>query len=96
MVSSPGMKYRHYAPNTKCMLVYSKCEEKMINRINEITNENKRVLVLGKKQNLDKYISNLKWNMGENLEEIAKNIFTLLRKVDKENVDLVIIEGVRK
>ena len=32
--------------------------------------------------------------MGKNLNEIAKNIFSLLRKVDKENVDLVIIEGV--
>lgn len=32
--------------------------------------------------------------MGENLDEIAKNIFTLLRKVDKQKVDLVIIEGV--
>ena len=32
--------------------------------------------------------------MGKNLEEVAKNIFTLLRKVDKEQVDLVLIEGV--
>lgn len=27
-VASPGMKYRHYAPNTKCILVYSKDKEK--------------------------------------------------------------------
>ena len=52
------------------------------------------MLVLGRKNNLEKYISKKKWNIGENLSEIAKNIFTLLRKVDKENVDLVIIEGV--
>ena len=32
--------------------------------------------------------------MGETLEEISKNIFTLLRKVDKYKVGLVIIEGV--
>ena len=98
IVSSPGMKYRHYAPNTKCMMVYSKQKEKMINKINEITSqtnkEGKEVLVLGRKNNLEKYISKKKWNIGENLSEIAKNIFTLLRKVDKENVNLVIIEGV--
>ncbi len=97
-VSSPGMKYRHYAPNTKCIMVYSKSKEKMINKINELTNkttkEGKKVLVLGRKSNLEKYISSQKWNEGETLNEIAKNIFTLLRKVDKENVDLVIIEGV--
>ncbi len=98
VVSSPGMKYRHYAPNTKCMMVYSKQKEKMINKINEITKkmyeEGKKVLVLGQKDHLEQYISHKKWNIGENLNEIAKNIFTLLRKADKENVDLVIIEGV--
>ncbi len=94
------MKYRHYAPNTECMLVYSDDEEKMIAKINEITkqmlHDNKKVLVLGRKNHLNQYICSFKWNMGETLEEVAKNIFTLLRKVDKEKVDLVIIEGVEK
>ncbi|MBR1802521.1 MAG: threonylcarbamoyl-AMP synthase [Clostridia bacterium] len=98
VVASPGMKYRHYAPNTKCMMIYSKEPQKMIDKINEIIrkkqDENQTVLVLGRKQHLNKYIANKKWNMGETLDEVAKNIFTLLRQVDKENVDLVIIEGV--
>lgn len=98
VVASPGMKYRHYAPNTKCVMVYSKDEEKMIEEINEIIKqkeqENKEVLVIGKKEHLDNYLAKRKWNMGETLEQVAKNIFTLLRKVDKEQVDLVIIEGV--
>lgn len=98
VVSSPGMKYRHYAPNTKCMMIYSKVEEKMIDKINEVANqmkqENKKVLVIGKQEHLDSYIADEKWNMGKTLEEVAKNIFTLLRKVDKEQVDLVILEGV--
>lgn len=97
-VASPGMKYRHYAPNTKCMMVYSNNEEDMINKINQITldmqNENKKVLVLGREKHINSYIVKNKWNMGGELEEVAKNIFTLLRKVDKEKVDLVIIEGV--
>lgn len=97
-VASPGMKYRHYAPNTKCMMIYSKNEQAMIEKINEVTSnlkkENKKVLVLGKKSHLSSYIAENKWNMGETLEEVAKNMFTLLRKVDKEQVDLVIIEGV--
>ena len=33
--------------------------------------------------------------MGETLEEISKNIFTILRKVDNYNPDIVIIEGVK-
>lgn len=98
VVSSPGMKYRHYAPSTKCMMVYSENEEKMIDKINEITKqmqqENKEILVIGKKEHLDSYVAKKKWNEGGTLEEVAKNIFTLLRKVDKEQVDLVILEGV--
>lgn len=95
-VMSPGMKYRHYAPNTKCLLVYSSDENKLIHRINEEIKLNKNVLVLCKTRNLEKYNINNKLDMGDTLEEISKNIFTLLRKVDSYKVDLVIIEGVKK
>ena len=95
-VASPGMKYRHYAPNTKCILVYSKDKEKMINKINEIANSYKNVIVLGTEQNLKNYIAKNKLNMGTTLEDVGKNIFTLLRKADKYKADLVIIEGVGK
>ena len=95
-VMSPGMKYRHYAPNTKCLLVYSKDNNKLVERINEEISLEKNVLVLGKTSNLSKYNTENKLDMGESLEEISKNIFTLLRKVDLYNVSLVIIEGVEK
>lgn len=95
-VMSPGMKYRHYAPNTKCLLVYSEDNNKLVNKINEQIQSEKDVLVLGRTSNLDKYNTENKLDMGESLEEISKNIFTLLRKVDKYNVNLVIIEGVKK
>lgn len=95
-VMSPGMKYRHYAPNTKCLLVYSDNEEKLVNKINEEIELEKNILVLGRTRNLDKYKTENKLGMGDSLEEISKNIFTLLRKVDKYNVNLVIIEGVKK
>lgn len=99
-VTSPGMKYRHYAPNTKCMMVCGNESKKVIEKINELINQTKqdkkKVLVLARKEHLPYLETDKKWNMGDNLEEIAKNIFTLLRKVDKEQVDLVIIEGVEK
>lgn len=95
-VMSPGMKYRHYAPNTKCLLVYSNDEKKIIERINKEINSTKSILVLAKTSNLDKYNTDYKIDMGNSLEDISKNIFTLLRKVDSYNVDLVIIEGVKK
>ena len=95
-VMSPGMKYRHYAPSTKCILVYSSDNNKLVEKINEEIKNNKNVLVLGRTSNLNKYKAQNKIDMGESLEEISRNIFTLLRKVDSYKVDLVIIEGVKK
>ncbi len=94
-VLSPGMKYRHYAPNTKCMMIYSKDEEKMISKIKEEAN-NKTVLIICRDRNYNKYNCKYKIKMGNTLEEIAHNIFSILRKVDEYNVDLVIIEGMEE
>lgn len=94
-VLSPGMKYRHYAPNTKCMMVYSKNEEAMVNKINELINE-KNALVVCRDKNFDKYATKNKIKMGNSLEEMAHNIFSILRQVDNYNVDIVIIEGMQK
>ena len=96
VVMSPGMKYKHYSPNTKCILVYSKDNQKLVNKINNISKENGNVLILGTTKNIENYNVKNKLNMGESLEEISHNIFTLLRKVDSYNVKLVIIEGVKK
>lgn len=95
-VMSPGMKYRHYAPKTKCLLVYSEDNNKLVEKINEEILKEKNVLVLGKTSNLNKYNTKNKLDMGESLEQIGRNIFTLLRKVDSYNANLVIIEGVKK
>lgn len=94
-VLSPGMKYRHYAPNTKCMMVYSKNEEAMVNKINELINE-KKALVVCRDKNFDKYATKNKIKMGNSLDEMAHNIFSILRQVDNYNVDIVIIEGMQK
>ena len=93
-VLSPGMKYTHYAPESKCILVYSKDNKKLINKINELSSHNNEVLVLGMTSNLDSYNARYKLDMGNTLEEIAHNMFKILRQVDKYKADLVIIEGV--
>lgn len=91
-VLSPGMKYRHYAPSTPCMLIYSKDESKLINTIKEELKKYNNCLVLTKASHT-KYFDN-SISYGESLEEISHNIFRVLRQVDKYKVDMVIIEGV--
>lgn len=94
-VLSPGIKYKHYAPNTKCILVYSNDNTKMVEKVKELS-KNKDVTILCKEENLSKYNVKNKLNMGKNLDEISQNIFTLLRKADKLNSELIIVEGVEK
>ena len=91
-ILSPGMKYKHYAPNTKCVMVYSDDKDKLISKINELETTN--TLVICNELNR-KYFKN-SISYGTSLEDIAHNIFRILREVDKYNVDLVIIEGVKK
>lgn len=44
-VMSPGIKYKHYAPNTKCVLVYSEENSKMVDKINELAQNKKTVVI---------------------------------------------------
>ena len=98
---SPGMKYKHYAPKTKCVLVCGD-EEKQISKVNELIKEqekeNKKVCVIGYTEHKDKINVNTFLSMGsiKSFEEISHNIFMILRKADKKNVDIIIIEGMKK
>ena len=39
LVRSPGMKYKHYAPKIKCLLIYSEDNNKFIKEVNKIKKE---------------------------------------------------------
>lgn len=88
----------HYMPNSKCVLVYSNNNKKMIEKIKEISKQYVRPCVLSSHENLFQYNEVLTIDMGSkyNLDEIAKNIFTCLRKADAIAPDIIIIEGVEK
>ena len=92
---SPGIKYKHYAPKTKCILVYSKDNDKMVEKINELA-QGKDTVILGKTKNLKKYNSKKILDLGNTLEEISHNIFSALRQADTLNGELIIVEGVEK
>ena len=101
IVEAPGMKYRHYAPNKPLYLVenidlfcdiwwFYKLENEIDNVVFIVTKqnslfskakENKNVLVIGD---------------GDDLNEIASNLFLILRKIDDDaeyqNVKLIFCE----
>lgn len=100
---SPGMKYKHYAPNTDCVLVYDENSQQNRNNIIELAHksitEKKKVLIMCLTENVksieEEFNGEIKViDMGNSLEDVSKNIFTDLRKADKYNVDIIIIQGV--
>lgn len=82
-VESPGMMYKHYSPETKCILVDK-------NKITEVVKNYRKPIVIGSNE-VDCYKF---YNYGENLVTVAHNLFKLLREADKENGDIIIIEAV--
>ena len=92
-VESPGMKYRHYAPSSKCELIYIKDLDDRKKYFSEKANMD--TVIIGSSILKDipckKYLY-----YGDTLSEISHNIFKLLRLADTYNPNLILIEGVSK
>lgn len=91
-------KFKHYIPSCKCVLVYSKHNKKMVDKIRDIASKYNKPLILSYTENIKEYgkINTIDIGFKFNLEEISKNIFKSLREIDKFNPDIVIIEGIEK
>ena len=88
----------HYTPNSNCVLVYSKDNKKMVDEINKISSKYSKPCILSTHENLSFYSGNTVIDIGSksNLNEIARNIFSCLKKADSFSPDIVIIEGVEQ
>lgn len=100
-VESPGVKHKHYAPDTPAQILYAEDEQYLIFQINHVIKTYKGdVVVLGFKEHKDKIVVSEERfiNLGSksNLDEIAKNIYSALRKADKLKSQLILIEGIPK
>lgn len=101
VVESPGMKYRHYAPETKCKLIYCENELDQIFYLKKYIKEYKgNVVVIGFKEHEEKvFVSEGRFiSVGSqnDYDEIAKNIFSALRKADELKPEMILIEGLKK
>ena len=101
IVVSPGMKYKHYAPNTKCKMVYCEDELDQIFYINRYIRQYKGdVALLSFDEHREKIVVSdsrfISLGSKNNLEEIARNIYSALRKADSINAEVILIEGVKR
>ena len=102
-VLSPGMKYKHYAPNSECVLVYnndiSKTRSKIIELTEQCLKDSKKPVVLCLDSDLNYFKNHFRGTvnficLGDSLESISQNLFSNLRKIDAFNPDLAVIQGI--
>ena len=94
---SPGMKYRHYSPNAQVILVEGtefNAKNKIIELTQKLKSEGKKVCIMTTSKSLKVNADKVQY-MGKTLEEIARNLFANLREADKNNIDIIIVQGIQ-
>ncbi len=88
---SPGMKYKHYAPDADVTVVEGDSNA-VKNKICELLEENKSLRrgVMSCSNNM--YEADLVIKIGMNNKEYARNLFRVLREFDENNIDVVFAE----
>lgn len=92
--TTPGMKYRHYTPNAKVVLVEFRgnINDQLLlikSQFNLLAPRGKVGVLSVVQQDFP-----LEINMGNTSLEIAKNIFSSLRKMEEFKVDYIIVQGI--
>ncbi len=100
-VISPGMKHKHYAPETKCVMLSYSDYDNLNLKINNIIKENsdKRICFMCESNvitNVEEAKNVLKIDLGETLEDVSSDLFSSLRLLDRSNVDVCYIQEFSK
>ncbi|AGK60726.1 translation factor SUA5 [Archaeoglobus sulfaticallidus PM70-1] len=97
---SPGMKYRHYAPSAELIVIYGKREDvvsKIIKTAGQLIDKsNKKIGLVVSDSEPYKDIDVEIVEIGRSVEEVARNLFSALRELDRRGIDLIIAEGVEE
>ncbi len=96
---SPGMKYTHYAPKAKMILVDGpllRVQERVRDLIYEYEEEGRRVGVMCSAESRGVYQAPIVLEFGSrnDLATVASDLFSTLRAFDRHGVDVVVAEGV--
>ena len=95
---APGMKYRHYAPKARLTIVEGNLREEVL-AIRQLAyaafREGKSVGIIATNETEAFYTHGLVKNIGtrENEKTIARNLYTVLREFDEEDVDAIYSES---
>ncbi len=87
---SPGMKYKHYAPKTETFLVEGESFSEFVNQ------KKNSVAVCYAEEKSEITIPKIAYGSKSDPESFAKNLFEVLRTVDKQNASAVYIHAPQK
>lgn len=98
-VRSPGMKYRHYAPQTPCVLYEgtgAAVAAAVAARVRAERSAGVRVGVLATAENASRYEADALCIGGRRSapETVAHGLYRCLRQLDEAGVDLIVMEGI--
>ncbi|MET3193174.1 L-threonylcarbamoyladenylate synthase [Bacillus sp. OAE603] len=91
---SPGMKYKHYAPDAQMHLVNGSME--FIHKlIHNAKSEGKKVGILTTEENINQYKADVVLACGirEDLTTVAAALYDCIRQFNEENVDIIFCES---
>jgi L-threonylcarbamoyladenylate synthase len=89
---SPGTRYRHYSPRARVTLVEPGDQEAIAKLVKRYIEEGKRVGVIARHYSSRKKARVIVRIMPQDLKEFARQIFAVMRELDEEAVDEIIIE----
>ncbi|MFB5628837.1 MAG: L-threonylcarbamoyladenylate synthase [Nitrosarchaeum sp.] len=93
---SPGMKYKHYSPDAKIILIEGNAhnsQKKIQELIKIFQSEKKRIGIINNKNvKINQYIKSK--FIGSTKNRIASNLYKTFRELDEEKVDVIIMREV--
>jgi L-threonylcarbamoyladenylate synthase len=101
-VKSPGMKYRHYSPKARMVIVEGGLRDivkKITSLADAYRSQGMRVGILATQQTYSQYKSYdnvIILGDREHPDTIAESLFSALRQLDEERVDIILAEGITR
>ena len=96
---APGMKYRHYAPKGKLVIVEGSLDKEVLaiqKLVEEKLLENVKVGIIATEETFDQYKKGVVKNIGsrKELATIATNLYGILREFDQEEMEYIYSESI--
>jgi len=98
-VRSPGMKYTHYSPSAKVIIVSGELDpmvQKISRMYDQYEGEGKKTAILATRETMDHYAGKRVKLVGSRREPgtIAARLFACFRELDEEGVDIILAEAI--